>query len=74
MAVPKIDKLLNVTAVRDDGETAPARRPNPAPAFNFAADDDSGPELKILGASKKAACPIQAMSGVDLSYTNLRGF
>ena len=67
MAAQKIDKFSNVTAVRDDGETAPAGLPIPAPAFSFAADDDSGPELEILGASRKTASPIEAMSGVDLS-------
>jgi hypothetical protein len=47
--------------------TAPASRPNPAPVFSFAADDDSGPEVAILGASRTMARPIEAASGVDLS-------
>ena len=67
MAAPTIDKPSNITPLREDGETAPARRPTPAPAFNFAADDDSGPELEILGASKNAASSIEAMTGIDLS-------
>ena len=67
MAASKIDKHSSIAAVCDADGTAPASRPTPAPAFNFAADDDSGPELEILGASKKTASPIQAMSGVDLS-------
>ncbi len=69
MASAKIDKPANVASMHDAGGTAPARRPNPAPAFNFdfAADDDSGPELNILGASRTLAGPIEAASGVDLS-------
>jgi hypothetical protein len=67
MAAPKIDKPSNVTVLLEDGETASAKRPTPAPAFNFPAYDDSGPELEILGASKKVASPIEAVSGVDLS-------
>jgi hypothetical protein len=67
MAAPTIDKPSNITPLREDGETAPARRATPAPAFNFAADDDSGPELEILGASKNAASSIEAMTGIDLS-------
>jgi hypothetical protein len=67
MAAPTIDKPSNITPLREGGETAPARRPNAAPAFNFAADDDSGPELEILGASRKAASPLEATPGVDLS-------
>ena len=67
MAFAKVDHPSNITPLREDGETAPAGRPYPAPAFNFAADDDTGPELAILGTSKQAASPIEAMSGVDLS-------
>ena len=66
MAFSKIDKPSSVTAVRDDHETAPARRASPAPAFSFA-DDDSAPELAIPGTNRKTANPIEAMSGVDLS-------
>ena len=67
MAASTIDKSPNVASRSEDGETTPARRPNPAPAFSFAAGDDSGPELKILGASRKTPGPIEAMSGLDLS-------
>ena len=67
MAASTIDKPLNVAPRSDGGETAAARRPNPAPAFSFAAGDDSGPELAILGATRKASGSIEAMSGVDLS-------
>jgi hypothetical protein len=51
----------------DDDGTAPGRRRNPLPAFDFAVDDDSGPELKILGASAKMTDPFEAATGVDLS-------
>jgi len=47
--------------------TAPSSRPNPAPVFTFAADDDSGPELAIRGAGGTMQGPIAAASGVDLS-------
>jgi hypothetical protein len=52
--------------MRDDGST-PTRHPNPAPAFNFSGDDDSGPELNIRSASGTIAGPTEAASGVDLS-------
>ncbi len=42
-------------------------RPNHVPVFNFAADDDSGPELAMLGAGRTMAGSIAAASGVDLS-------
>jgi hypothetical protein len=61
------DKSSNVTSIRGEGETAPTRRPNPVAAFDFSADDDSGPELNILGASTKTAAPIEALPGIDLS-------
>ena len=67
MAASTIDKPPNVASRSEDGETTPASRPTPAPAFSFAAGDDSGPELEILGASRKTPGPIEAMSGVDLS-------
>ena len=67
MAASTIDKPPNVASRADNGETTAARRPNPAPAFSFAAGDDTGPELAILGATRKASASIEAMSGVDLS-------
>jgi hypothetical protein len=67
MAASTIDKPPNVASRSDNGETTPARHPNPAPAFSFAAGDDTGPELAILGATRKASGSIEAMSGVDLS-------
>jgi hypothetical protein len=67
MVDTKIDKPSNVTALREDGENARTKRPNPVPAFNFGADDDAGPELNILSATRKATSPIEAVSGVDLS-------
>jgi len=67
MAASTIDKPPNVVSRSDNGETTPARHPNPAPAFSFAAGDDTGPELAILGATRKASGSIEAMSGVDLS-------
>lgn len=67
MPSPKVDKPSNVTAVRGNGKAAPAKHPNPALTFSFASDDDSGPELVILGTSEKTAAPIEALSGVDLS-------
>lgn len=69
MVAPKLDKPSIVTALRDDGHIAPAKRPAPVAAFNFAVDDDSGPELKILGANKKTASLIEAVPGIDLSGT-----
>jgi len=67
MAASTIDKPPNVASRSEDGGTTPARRPNPTPAFSFAAGDDTGPELQILGATRKASGSIEAMSGVDLS-------
>ncbi len=67
MAASTIDKPPNVAPRSEDRETRPARRPNPAPAFSFAVSDDTGPELAILGATRKASGTIEAMSGVDLS-------
>jgi len=67
MAASTIDKPPNVASPSEHGGTTPAKRPSPAPAFSFAADDDSGPELEILGASRRASGAIEAMSGVDLS-------
>ncbi|MGD0106657.1 MAG: hypothetical protein ABSC06_21855 [Rhodopila sp.] len=67
MTSTRTDKPTNVTTRPDEVGTAPASRPNPAPVFSFAADDDSGPEVAILGASRTMARPIEAASGVDLS-------
>ena len=67
MAASTIDKPPNVASPSEDGGTTPAKRPSPAPAFSFAAGDDGGPELAILGATRKASGSIEAMSGVDLS-------
>lgn len=64
MTFTENDKSSNVTSIHGEGETAPARRPNPVAAFNFAADDDSGPELNIVGVRKKTAAPIEALPGV----------
>jgi hypothetical protein len=67
MATPKIQTPSPLAAPHDDGERAPARRANPVRPFDFAGDDDSAPELEILGAQKKTASPIEAMAGLDLS-------
>ena len=67
MAASTIDKPPNLASPSEDGGTTPAKRASPAPTFRFAAGDDSGPELAILGATRKASGSIEAMSGVDLS-------
>lgn len=67
MAATKIDISPNIAPLPGAGETAPAPRRSPAPAFSFAADDDSGPELAVLSGSRKPASPIEAMPGIDLS-------
>ena len=66
MAGPKLDKASNVMPLRDD-DSAPLRRPSPAPTFNFAADSESGPEVNVLGVGTKLPSPIEAASGIDLS-------
>ena len=67
MAATKIDISLNIAPLPGASETAPAPRRSPAPAFSFAADDDSGPELAVLSASRQVASPIEAIPGIDLS-------
>jgi hypothetical protein len=67
MAAPIIDKPSNISSLREGGETISARHPNPVPAFNFAADDDTGPELAILGATRRTSGPIEAMAGLNLA-------
>ena len=65
MAAPTIGKPSNISSLHEGGETSSAR--HPAPAFNFAAEDDNGPELAILGATKRTGSPIEAMPGINLA-------
>ena len=67
MADPTIDKPSNITPLRDNRLSTAGRPAKPAPAFIFGHDDDSGPELEILGAGTKAASQIAAPQGVDLA-------
>lgn len=67
MAASIIEKPANVASRSEGGKATPVGRPEPFPTFSFAAGDDGGPELAILGASRKASGPIEALTGVDLS-------
>ncbi len=58
MADPTINKPSNFTPLHDNWLSTAARPAKPAPAFTFGHDDDSGPELEILGAGTKAASQI----------------
>ena len=65
MAVSKTDKPSNVTNLHDE---APAIAPKPpVPAFRFLDDDDTGPELAILGASPKLGNLVKPEQGSDQS-------
>ena len=67
MAEPTTDKPSNITALHDNRLSAVVRSTKPAPTFTFGHDEDSSPELEILGAGAKAASQIAATQGVDLT-------
>jgi hypothetical protein len=66
MSSTKYDKPALVAPLCDP-ESAPSRRASAPPAFTFADNDESGPELNILGATTPVTNPVEAAAGADLS-------